>query len=142
MTDNQPIIVERTFKVTALTLWDAITDTEAIRKWFIPVAEFRPEVGFEFQFMEGDAKEKFLHICRVTEVVDGQKIAYTWRYDGYEGNTLVTFELFQEGDKTRLRLTHAGTETFPANKPELSKENHISGWEHLIGKSLRNYIGE
>ena len=141
MPDNQPVIVERTFNLHFSTLWEAITDAGAMRKWFIPVTEFRPEVGFEFQFLEGDNKEKYQHICKVTEVVDGKKISYTWRYDGYEGNTLVTFELFPDGSKTILRLTHAGTETFPANKPELSKQNHADGWEYLIGKSLKNYLG-
>ena len=58
MTDNQPVIVERTFNVPFLTLWEAITDAGAMRKWFIPVTEFRPEVGFEFQFLEGDTKRE------------------------------------------------------------------------------------
>jgi hypothetical protein len=53
----------------------------------------------------------------------------------------VTFELFPEGNKTILRLTHAGTETFPVNKPELSKQNHADGWEYLVGKSLKNNLG-
>ena len=50
----------------------------------------------------------FVHLFKVTEVVPQKKLAYTWRYKDFEGSSLVSFELFEEGDKTRLRLTHTG----------------------------------
>ena len=58
--------------------------------------EFKPEVGFEFEFIVEHEGTKYHHLCRVTEVIPQRKIAYTWRYKGEEGDSLVTFELFAE----------------------------------------------
>jgi uncharacterized protein YndB with AHSA1/START domain len=81
-----------------------------------------------------------LHLCKITEVVIGKKLSYSWRYDGYEGNSFVTFELFPEGNKTRLKLTHKGLETFPINNPDFAKENFIDGWTYITGTSLKEFL--
>ena len=86
--------------------------------------------------------QKYLHLCKVVEVVEGKKIAYTWKYDGYAGESKVTFELFEEGNKTRLKLTHEGLETFPADNKDLAKENFVAGWTEIIGTSLKNFLGD
>ena len=138
--NNEPIVIERTLNAALPVVWRAITDLDDMKQWFIKPASFRPEVGFEFQFLEGSEEKKYLHLCRITEVVVGKKISYTWRYDGYAGNTLVTFELFAEGDKTRVKLTHAGVDTFPASNPELSKDNHKEGWTYLVGTALKKFV--
>ena len=69
-----------------------------------------------------------------------KKISYTWRYEGYEGNSLVVFELFEEGNSTRLQLTHEGLETFPESNPDLAKEKFNEGWNHIIGRSLKDHL--
>jgi hypothetical protein len=51
----------------------------------------------------------------------------------------VTFELFDEAGKTRLKLTHEGLETFPASNPDFAKESFTEGWTHIIGKSLKEF---
>ena len=68
-----------------------------------------------------------------------KKIAYSWRYAGEEGDSLVTFELFPEGDKTRLKLTHEGLETFP-KLPAYARTNFETGWTEIIGSSLKQYV--
>ena len=138
--NNEPIIVERTLDAPAFMVWQAITNLEQMKQWYIRPEAFKPEVGFEFRFLDGNEEKKYLHICKVIEVIAGKKISYTWRYDGYASDTLVTFELFEEGDKTRVKLTHAGVETFPASNPELSKDNHAEGWAYLVGKALKNFV--
>jgi uncharacterized protein YndB with AHSA1/START domain len=112
-----------------------------MRQWYFDLPAFEPVVGFEFQFYgQGHKGEKYLHLCRITEVLPGKKITYSWRYDGYEGNSFVSFELFDEGNKTRLKLTHQGLETFPQNNPDFAKESFAAGWTHLIGVSLKEFI--
>jgi uncharacterized protein YndB with AHSA1/START domain len=101
---------------------------------------FRPDVGYEFRFSAGPEEKKYVHLCKVTEVIDGKKIAYTWRYDGYEGDSLVAFELFPQGDQTKLKLTHAGLETFPKGNPDLAKKNFEEGWADILGNSLKNFV--
>jgi uncharacterized protein YndB with AHSA1/START domain len=139
--NNEPIIIERTYNAPASKVWKAITDKDDMKQWYFDLPEFRPEVGFEFQFMGGkeDGKQ-YLHLCKVTEAVPEKKLAYSWKYDGYEGISFVTFELFEEGMRTRLKLTHAGLETFPASNPDLAKENFVKGWTEIIGTSLLQFL--
>jgi len=111
-----------------------------MKQWYFDLAEFKPEIGFEFQLYGGTEEKQYLHLCKITEVIPGKKLAYSWRYDGSEGNSLVTFELFAEGDKTRLKLTHEGLETFPKSNPDLAKENFVEGWISIIGTSQKKFI--
>src|SRR5690606_14685401 len=99
-----------------------------------------PKVGFEFQFEGGKDGNCYVHLCKITEVIPQKKLTYSWRYQGYEGNSFVTFELFPEGNKTRLKLTHEGLETFPVENRDLAKENFIEGWNSIIGISLREFV--
>jgi len=73
-------------------------------------------------------------------VIKQKKLSYTWRYENYEGNSLVSFELFAEGDKTKLKLTHKGIETFANNGNDFKKESFAEGWNYIVGKSLPAYL--
>jgi len=140
--NEKPFVIERTFSAPVATVWKAITNKEEMKHWYFDLAEFKAEPGFEFQFNAGEEGKEYLHRCKITEVINERKITYSWRYDGYAGNSLVTFELFPEGDKTKLKLTHAGLETFPASNPDLAKERFAEGWNHIIGISLKEYLGK
>jgi uncharacterized protein YndB with AHSA1/START domain len=112
-----------------------------MKKWYFELPAFEPVIGFKFQFYgQGHKGEQYLHLCKVTEVVPGKKISYTWSYDKYEGISEVSFELFAEGDKTRLKLTHEGLETFPANNPDFAKQSFSDGWTMLIGTLLKDFV--
>ena len=138
--NNEPFVIERTFNAPIAKLWKAITDKDEMKQWYFDIAEFKPEVGFEFQFTAGKDATKYLHLCKITEVIAGKKLSYSWRYDGYAGNSFVSFELFEEGNKTRLKLTHEGLETFPASNPDLAKGNFVAGWNHILDKSLKVFV--
>ena len=137
---NEAFVIERTFNAPIAKLWKAITDKGEMKQWYFDVAEFKPEVGFKFQFTAGTDTKKYSHLCKVTEAIAGKKLTYSWRYDGYEGNSLVCFELFEEGDKTRLKLTHEGLETFPASNPDFVKPNFAAGWNRILDKSLKIFL--
>lgn len=130
---SQPLLIERTCNVPAELLWHALTDSQAMKQWFFDLPDFKAQVGYEFRFLGGrDEAHQYLHICVVTEVIEARKLTYSWRYDGYEGISYVTFELFPEGAHlTRLKFTHAGLETFPSDNADLAKENFIDGWIHI-----------
>ena len=139
--NNEPFVIERTYNAPTEKVWNAITDKHEMKQWYFDLAEFKAEVGFEFQFTGGPSPEKqYLHLCKITEVIPGKKLTYSWRYDGYEGNSFVTFELFAEGMNTRLKLTHVGLETFPEENPDLAKHNFVEGWTDIIGRSLKEYV--
>ena len=137
---NAPFTIERTFNATAATVWKAITNKDDMKQWYFDLPEFKPEVGFEFSFEAGKDGKKYMHLCKITDVIPGKKLTHSWRYEGYEGNSFVTFELFEEGDKTRLKLTHEGLETLPASNPDFAKTNFAAGWTQIIGTSLGAYL--
>jgi uncharacterized protein YndB with AHSA1/START domain len=136
---TEPFVIERTYNAPVDKVWQAITDKNKMKQWYFDLEEFKPEVGFEFRFYGGTEEKQYLHICKITEVIHGKKLTHTWKYDGYPGQSFVTFELFAEGDKTRLKLTHAGLETFPS-EPDFARTNFEMGWTDIIGRSLKEYL--
>lgn len=140
---NESIVIEQAYQSPAEIVWRAITDKEAMKQWYFEFQEFVPEVGFEFQFWGGPAEDRqYLHLCKITEVIPEQKLSYSWLYDGYEGDTLVTFELFPEGNSTKIKLTHEVFKPFPASNPDFARANFVEGWSWLIGTSLKEFLNK
>jgi uncharacterized protein YndB with AHSA1/START domain len=136
---NEPLIIERVYNAPAKAVWEAITDVNKMKQWYFDIKEFKPEVGFAFQFTGGSEDKKYLHLCKITEVIPGKKLTHSWQYDTYPGKSFVTFELFDQGDKTLLKLTHTGLETFPKEK-DFARESFTQGWTFITGTSLANYL--
>lgn len=133
--------IERTFPVAASRLWTAITNPEEMKNWYFTLPGFRAEVGYTFSFMGGPPDGiQYKHLCEVTEVEQERKLTYSWRYEGYEGNSFVTWELFPQGNSTRLKLTHRGLGTFPESNPDLAAKNFAEGWTSIVGESLAKYL--
>jgi uncharacterized protein YndB with AHSA1/START domain len=132
------VIVERSLNAPVARVWRALTDTDEMRQWYFDLKQFKPEVGFEFEFVVEHEGNTYHHLCKVTEVISQQKIAYTWRYKGEPGDSLVTFELLPDGDKTKLRLTHEGLETFPKT-PAYAQKNFEAGWT-AIASELEKFL--
>jgi uncharacterized protein YndB with AHSA1/START domain len=139
---EQPFVIERTFSAPINTVWEALTDRDTMKEWYFDLAEFRAEPGFEFSFTGGGNNgETFIHLCRVTVADKPHRLAYTWRYEGFPGESLVTFELFPERGRTRLRLTHAGLDTFRGDlNPGLEASNFAAGWTSILDSSLKPYL--
>jgi uncharacterized protein YndB with AHSA1/START domain len=137
--ETMPIIIERTFNAPIEKVWQALTDRVQMEQWYFKLEEFKPEVGFEFRFSGGPEDRSYLHICVITDVIPGEKLTHSWKYDGYTGQSYVSWELFDKGDKTTVVLTHTGLETFP-NEPDFAKANFEMGWTHIVGTSLKNYL--
>ena len=135
------VFKEYTYNATPELVWKAITDKSEMKLWYFDLEEFKPEVGFEFRFWGRTEERQYLHICRITEAVAGQKLCHTWQYDGIPGLTNLCFEIKTENEgNTRLRLTHSGFETFPADNPDLEPKNFEEGWSYILGTSLKNYL--
>jgi uncharacterized protein YndB with AHSA1/START domain len=137
---EQPFVIERTYKASIEKVWKAISNREQMKQWYFDLAAFEPKVGFEFSFYGGTPEKSYLHLCQVMEVVPGKKLSYSWRYDGFPGNSLVTFELFKEGSDTRLRLTHEGLETFPQDNPDFAPQSFAAGWTEITGSMLKEFV--
>ena len=137
---TEPFVIERTYNAPIEKVWKAITDKDQMKQWYFDIEKFEPEVGFEFKFEGSNEDKTYVHLCKITEVIVGKKLTYSWRYEGYEGISFVTFELFPENGKTRLKLTHTGRETFPTSTPDFAKENFVAGWTEIIGSSLKKFV--
>jgi uncharacterized protein YndB with AHSA1/START domain len=136
---GEPVVVERTFAAPLAQVWKALTEVDRMSRWFFDLKEFKPEVGFKFEFTVVHEGFTYSHLCKVTGVIPQKRLAYTWRYDGYEGDSLVTIELFAEGEQTRLKLTHEGLDTFPKTA-SFARKNFLQGWTSLVGSSLKDYL--
>ena len=137
---KEPIVKEVTLNAPIDKVWHAISDKNEMKHLYFEMEEFKPEVGFEFQFYGGSEEKRYLHLCKITEVIAGKKLSYSWKYEGYTGESFVTFELFAEGNKTRLVLTHEGLETFPATNKDFAKENFAEGWNTIVGTLLPQFV--
>jgi uncharacterized protein YndB with AHSA1/START domain len=133
------VVIERTFNTPVDRVWKALSDVNEMRQWYFDLKEFKPVVGFEFEFVVEHEGMTYHHLCKVTEVIPQKKLAYTWRYKGHEGNSLVTIQLSADGDKTRLKLTHEGLDSFPAT-PAFARENFLKGWTQIIGSELKEFV--
>jgi len=133
------VVIERTFNAPVERVWKALTDVDEMRQWYFDLKEFRPEIGFEFEFVVEHGGMTYHHLCNITEVIPQKKLAYTWRYKGHEGDSLVTFELAAAGDRTRLKLMHEGLDTFP-KLPSFARENFLKGWTEIIGSELKQFV--
>jgi uncharacterized protein YndB with AHSA1/START domain len=136
---GEAIVVERTLNAPVGRVWTALTDVDEMRQWYFDLKEFEPEIGCEFEFVVEHDGNNYHHLCKVTEVIPQKKVAYAWRYKGEPGDSLVTFEISPEGDKTRLKLTHGGIETFPKT-PAYARKNFESGWTAIIGLELKQFV--
>lgn len=138
---TQPLIVERVFNAPVSRVWRAITDKEEMKHWYFDLAEFKAEEGFRFEFNGGPSPEKqYHHLCEVSEVIPFKKLTYNWKYEGYTGNSSVSFELFEQANKTLLKLTHEGLDSFPKENPDLAIKNFEEGWDQIINNNLRKYL--
>ena len=135
----EAVVIERTFNTPVGRVWKALTDVEEMRQWYFNLKQFKAEVGFEFDFVVEHEGMTYHHLCKVTEVIPQKKLAYTWRYKGHEGDSLVTFELFADGDETRLKLTHQGLQTFPKTAA-FARKNFEAGWTAIIDSELKQFL--
>ena len=136
-----PLIVEKTYNASANKVWKAITDENQMKKWYFETLKsFKPEVGFETKFsVQADDKD-YLHIWKVTKVIPDKSISYTWKFGGYPGESLVTFEISEENNLTKVKLTEVGIESFPQDNPDFTRENKLNRWNYFMGKRLKEHL--
>lgn len=135
-----PLVLERTLNAPVASVWDALTNNAKMKKWYFDIAEFKAEIGFEFQFYGSKDDTRYLHLCKITEIIPEKRLSYTWKYENLPGESTVTFELFEEGLQTRLKLTHTGLESFRTDNPDFAASSFNAGWTYIIGTSLNDFV--
>ncbi|MXV15355.1 SRPBCC family protein [Hufsiella ginkgonis] len=141
--ETKPLVVERIYNAPVLKVWRAITDKDQMKQWYFELEEFKAEKGFKFTFTGGDDKEQYLHECEVIAADPPHKLSYSWTYPKHNnGYSVVNWDLSEEGEKTRLRLTHEGLESFPKDHPSFAVSSFTQGWNAILGESLKKFVEE
>lgn len=140
---GNPVVVERTYDAPVEKVWKAITDKEQMKEWYFNPDQFELKEGFQFRFAgQGHKGEQYMHICTITELIPFARLQYSWQYENLPGYSVVSFDLISMGDQTKLRLTHHGLETFPQDNDDFARNSFNEGWNHIIGKSLPEYLAK
>lgn len=140
-TKNKAIVVDQILAATVSEVWNAITKLDEMKLWYFNVIpDFEPTVGFETKFNIQVEDRNYMHLWKIIEVIPNKKIAYTWRFEEYPGESLVSFELIEQGDKTLIRVSNEGLESFPQDVPEFTEESCRAGWEFFIQGNLKEYL--
>ncbi len=137
------ITIRREFDAEISLVWRAITEKELMKQWYFELDEFLPVVGFKFEFKGGPEDGiQYNHLCEIMEVEFEKKLTYSWKYEGYEGISYVSFLLSESKGKTILDFSHSGLSSFPASNPYFGVHNFESRWKHFIINALPQFLSK
>ena len=75
------------------------------------------------------------------EIIPEKKLKHTWFYPEFsEQKTTVTWEIFQDGENTFVRLTHENVNAFNDLGENFSEKAFTEGWTQIIEHSLKRYL--
>ncbi len=135
------IIMEQVYNASLTDTWKALTVTKQMQEWYFPMMpSFEARQGFETKFNVNANGHDYLHHWRVREVIPQKKISYDWLYPEHGGQSILTWELFDEQGKTRLKLTHAGIESFPQENPDFAQGSFQTGWNFFLNQRLKAFL--
>jgi len=141
MNAKQPIVVEETYNVRADEVWNALTEQPKMIQWYFDnIPEFEAVVGFKTQFNVESNGRDFLHLWEVTDAIPNKIIGYRWEYANYAGKGHVNFELSEKRNRTNLKLTASGIDSFPQHIAEFKRESCEDGWKYFIKLRLKEYL--
>lgn len=136
------IRIEKQFQAPISKVWDAISNKNTMKKWYFDIADFELAEGHEFNFWAGppDGKE-WHHRCVIQELIPEKKLSHSWTYPGYDGETLVSWELIKISDElTQINFSHEFIKAFPDDVEELKLENFQEGWTYIINIGLKEFL--
>jgi len=134
------ISIEAFFEVSKEKVWEAITNSDAMKVWYFDISNFNLNIGTKFSFYEGGKKE-YLHEGEVLEVEDNKLFQHTWLHpEQSKGSSIVTWNIDEVEGKTKVTLTHEGVESFADAGTNFTIANYEMGWNALVKTNLRNYL--
>jgi len=137
---DEPIIIEINLPLPIEKVWSAITDLPQMHQWFFEqINNFEPVIGFETRFNVQSENRVFPHLWKITEVIPPSTITTSWKFEGYEGSSFVTFKLELKNGKTNLKVITKIVEDFQDDIPEFSRESCIGGWNYFLDR-LNSYL--
>ncbi len=126
------LTVEKEYNYPIEKVWKAITNPEAIAKWFIP-GDFKPVVGSEYSFENEYTKVR----GKIINLEEPVLMVYSWIKENTEIETIVSWKLKETESGTKLTILHEGIEKYK-DHPDLYKRNE-EGWVMVLGL-IENYL--
>lgn len=112
-------------------VWDALTSADALESWFWPES-LGTEVGIDLRagglYRIAGPGAGIAVSGRYQDVEPRDRLAFTWRWDGEQDETLVTIRLTASGTGTELALTHDGF------ADDSQRDNHVQGWSDCLDR--------
>lgn len=128
---HEALVVRREVQIAAppATVFAFLTDAEKLLRWIGTEATVEPQSGGLYLV---NVAGKNVARGRFTEVIPVHRLAYSFGWEGREkvppGSSLIEIDLIEDGEGTRLRLTHSGL-------PDAEEcVSHEKGWTHYLGR--------
>ncbi len=126
------IIKRAKIKAPVEEVWAALTDTKAIRAWMgDPAPKINLSVGGRYALFSGETTGTF------TSILPNTVLEYTWRqhsWDAEWGDSLVRWELEEEGSRTHILLVHSQLPN------EEERASHLEGWDDYWLEPMIDYL--
>lgn len=126
----EAIVLELETVADPITTWRAITEPQAVARWFADVTPI-DGIGSPYRIDFGDGSAV---AGRVRAFEPGRRLAYSWAWEGEDEGpvTLVTWEVEPlAGQGSRVRLTHDGWSE--AGADAAVRDDHSEYWEGYFG---------
>ena len=131
--------LQRTFDAPARDVFDAWTNPEVLRRWWVanpawrtPVVDVDLRVGGRYRLSMEDPDAGTTHtVCgEYREVRPPERLVYSWAWEDDQGQagyvSTVTVEFLAEGERTTVVLEHSGLQS-----PD-SRDRHGHGWNACL----------
>ncbi len=109
-------------------VWAFLTDPQKLSGWLMD-CDLSPTPGAKFEFTSPASGrwDGIIH-CEIQDVIENERISYTWCANDIGVTTLVTFDLKPIPGGTRLTLTHAGFKDAAGG----ATGRHAAGWTECL----------
>jgi uncharacterized protein YndB with AHSA1/START domain len=123
------IVQQHYLAATPATVFEALTTSRGLSRWFLESAEIEPKAGTEYTFTWQGG---YHHSARVLAAVPGRRLVLAWpnRLGRQTKMTAVAFSLRKKGRGTLLTLRHEG---YPRSGGWLEIYGSTqSGWAYFL----------
>lgn len=141
--EEETIVIKKSIIIDASpeVVFKAITDPNELTNWFPDHAILEPKVGGKMKLTFYNKKSETDHARTadafpegtVKEFIPTKKLSYSWQHKDVPEfpETVVTWELEEIGDKTRVELIHSG---FTGKEQRKSFKEHEQGWTYFLDR--------
>lgn len=133
------ITKEVVFNHSIQDVWNAISKSEEISKWFIK-ADFKAKKGYNYTFTASEEKG-CLTITGEVKQAEPYTLIYTWIVQNTDVETTVSWNLMPVEGGTKLHLEHSGISNYSGDTAIAMFESFNGGWANCMTE-LANYLKE